>query len=889
MRKLLTLLSICASVYYNAQSICGGQSATLTAPNPQNLSNPQYTLNPGNFSPINGNQFQVSPSTTTSYTILTAGTGTAGPTTTSAVVTVTVNPQPQVAITLTQASCQSTVIGFNLGLTFNPSTPAPGYTITWLSAPNGILSPQQTSVTSGVLPGVYNATIGAAGGCSLYPTFTLLPNPAPANFSLVPFGTTQSITCITSSIDITASDASYSYTWSSTSTVAVTGTNSVNLNGTNLGTWTVSGQNPNSGCVKTLTFALVSNLTAPNSTVSPLTQVITCSMSGIATVSVSANPTVNIAHYITDPQGGIFTATSHTAIYSPGGVGVYTHCIVNLLNGCSNCKTFTVTSTQGYPTYSLQSPQSFTLGCNTKSVALINIVGASASTPGAGVSYTIIGPPTSTVLPPGTLSGNSTYSVNTPGNYTVVVRELPSNCETRSNISILSNTFAPDISASSPLIVLDCDHTVTVLQGSSLNENISYNWAYQTFNVPSSTVQANINNANTTNTLVNNYTLTITDNSSTCRSTTVWPIYQNLFTPKAQFSLGTASITCLTPTIVLTNTSFSQIKPNPPIAPPSQPVIGYHWFGPTPQDPKDSSTTYLAGIPGVYTLTAKDLNNGCVATATQSVDDFRDYPALSFATATQALDCGDPRILHADQAASSSITPLWTTPNNAASGPRTSYTLTNVKFPGTYTLTLSNAINGCVTSKTVAVVNGTLIADFSLDRKEGFVPLTVNMFNNSHTDVSNTSIISNWSLGNGTYSTALSTSVGVTTMFTAPGTYSVALTVRKGNLCTDTMVQFIKVLLPSKVDVPNIFTPNGDGINDLYFLNATNIGEVTFTIHDRWGHLVYELTSQTGNVVWDGKNQAGTDVAEGVYFYTMKATGTDGNTFDKTGTITLVK
>ena len=93
----------------------------------------------------------------------------------------------------------------------------------------------------------------------------------------------------------------------------------------------------------------------------------------------------------------------------------------------------------------------------------------------------------------------------------------------------------------------------------------------------------------------------------------------------------------------------------------------------------------------------------------------------------------------------------------------------------------------------------------------------------------------------------------------------------------------------SSLVVPNIFSPNGDGINDVYFLTTTNMSEVTFIIHDRWGHLVYELTSRSGNVLWDGKAQTGAEAAEGVYFYTLVGTGSDGDKYDQKGTITLVR
>jgi gliding motility-associated-like protein len=65
---------------------------------------------------------------------------------------------------------------------------------------------------------------------------------------------------------------------------------------------------------------------------------------------------------------------------------------------------------------------------------------------------------------------------------------------------------------------------------------------------------------------------------------------------------------------------------------------------------------------------------------------------------------------------------------------------------------------------------------------------------------------------------------------------------------------------------------------------------VSAVIYDRWGHQVYELNnSATGNISWDGKNQLGKEVAEGTYYYIIKAQGKDGVPYEKKGTISLYK
>jgi gliding motility-associated-like protein len=125
-------------------------------------------------------------------------------------------------------------------------------------------------------------------------------------------------------------------------------------------------------------------------------------------------------------------------------------------------------------------------------------------------------------------------------------------------------------------------------------------------------------------------------------------------------------------------------------------------------------------------------------------------------------------------------------------------------------------------------------------------------------------------------------------LYTQAGTYTVTLYTSKG-VCTDVDHKVITVDIPSKLNAPNVFTPNGDGINDLYFLNVANMTEITATIFDRWGHKVYELTSGTGNIAWDGTNQVGSKAAAGVYFYVIKGKGKDDKDYDTKGTITLYR
>lgn len=80
--------------------------------------------------------------------------------------------------------------------------------------------------------------------------------------------------------------------------------------------------------------------------------------------------------------------------------------------------------------------------------------------------------------------------------------------------------------------------------------------------------------------------------------------------------------------------------------------------------------------------------------------------------------------------------------------------------------------------------------------------------------------------------------------------------------------------------IPNVITPNGDGVNDEYKIDSTdNIS--LFQIANRWGNIIYSWKSGTLN--WDGK-----DISDGVYFYRIQYVSC-GEVFTKTGHITLLR
>jgi gliding motility-associated-like protein len=92
----------------------------------------------------------------------------------------------------------------------------------------------------------------------------------------------------------------------------------------------------------------------------------------------------------------------------------------------------------------------------------------------------------------------------------------------------------------------------------------------------------------------------------------------------------------------------------------------------------------------------------------------------------------------------------------------------------------------------------------------------------------------------------------------------------------------------SKLEMPNAFSPNGDGINDVYKAKDgyKSIVEFKATIFNRWGQEVYSWSDPAGG--WDGKIH-GRDAKQGVYFVLVKAKGADGKTYNIKRDVNLLR
>lgn len=196
---------------------------------------------------------------------------------------------------------------------------------------------------------------------------------------------------------------------------------------------------------------------------------------------------------------------------------------------------------------------------------------------------------------------------------------------------------------------------------------------------------------------------------------------------------------------------------------------------------------------------------------------------------------------------------------------------------GIYTITVVDAL-GCSRSISVnvALVN-TVTAGFTADVTSGMAPFTVNFTNTSVGAATYA-----WSFGDGNTSTASNPS----NTYTIQGNYFAQLVAYQG-VCSDTVSVLITVTGPA-FEVPNVFSPNQDGINDVFAIIGNDLAAVDASIYNRYGELVYRWQGPKGG--WDGRTApAGMEVPSGTYYYFVTATDTNNITYEQNGAVTLMR
>ncbi len=278
--------------------------------------------------------------------------------------------------------------------------------------------------------------------------------------------------------------------------------------------------------------------------------------------------------------------------------------------------------------------------------------------------------------------------------------------------------------------------------------------------------------------------------------------------------------------------------------------------------------------PSLYSLSLQVEENGCVSTDTYRTVTVLPSPQITI-SADKRQGCV-PLMVNFTDNSSNVDTWQWTfdggNPGSDNTGNPPTITYNN---PGTYDVSL-NVVNehGCTGSQVFtnyisAHPMPTANFDFKPTVGTPGLPIEFNSQLSSH-------FVTGWlwDFGDGTYGFEQHPSHA----YNSTGTFVITLTVETGQGCKDSISKEILII---DIVIPNVFTPNGDGINDYFVIDGLeNVPNSHLVVFNRWGKKVYESHNYQNN--WGGEG-----LSDGVYFYVF--TLPQGIADPINGTVTILR
>ncbi|HRD40580.1 MAG TPA: gliding motility-associated C-terminal domain-containing protein, partial [Bacteroidia bacterium] len=128
-----------------------------------------------------------------------------------------------------------------------------------------------------------------------------------------------------------------------------------------------------------------------------------------------------------------------------------------------------------------------------------------------------------------------------------------------------------------------------------------------------------------------------------------------------------------------------------------------------------------------------------------------------------------------------------------------------------------------------------------------------------------------------------------TFMYTEPGNYVVALVVKSDKGCIDTILRPLVVGEDFGIYVPNAFTPNSDGLNDVFQPKGFGVVDYELFVFDRWGEKVF--STKKFEEGWDGtfQGRGNKGCEQGTYTWLIRCTSVFSKAHELKGHVTLIR
>ena len=566
---------------------------------------------------------------------------------------------------------------------------------------------------------------------------------------------------------------------------------------------------------------------------------------GLNKVLTCTNPTVTLDGSSTTT--GVSYSWTGPGIVSGGSIatpvvnasGTYTLTVTVNSTNCQQTDNVDVTSNGALP--NADAGLNKVITCTNPTV----ILDGSSTT--SGVSYAWTGP--------GVVSGGATAkpTVNAAGAYTLTVTITATGCQQTDIVNVTNNTTLPNANAGSDKI-LTCILTDVLLDGSSTTSGVSYAWTGPGIVSGGATATPDVNKSGI-------YTLTVTNPVSGCKNTDQVEVFNNGTLPNADAGLDKV-LTCSKTSVVLDGSSTTT-------------GVIYTWVGPGILSGA-SSATPTVNTTGTYTVTVTETATGCKNTDQVLVTKNTALPNIN-AGNPKVLTCTATTVLLNGSSSTISANPSWAGPG-IVNGQST-FTPT-INTSGTYTLTMTDTINGCVASASILVTTDTLPPVLTIISSKN--PAEYN-------EIINLTLNSNATISAVHWQPAAlvsdSSAMQVSAQITSPTTFIVNATDSKG--CSGTTSLFVNLFNVDCIYVPNTFTPDANGKNEVFKPLGSKLKTISiFRIFDRWGNMVFETTEV--NQGWDGTYK-GKLLEPGVYVYYIEGTCITNNKEIIKGDVTLIR
>ncbi|MEI6348500.1 MAG: T9SS type B sorting domain-containing protein [Bacteroidota bacterium] len=815
-------------------SICSGGTSSLTA-----SGGTSYTWSDGLGS---GNPINVSPATTTTYTV----TGTTSGCSNTATVTVTVNSSLVVTAT---ALPSSICIGGTSSLTASG-----GVSYAWS---NGLGSGNPVSVTPATTT-TYTVTGTSGDGCTstAQVTVTISPNATATITGANPI-------CTGGSTTLTASGGA-SYLWSNTLTTAA-----ISVNPATTTTYTVTVTSA-SGCTGTASHTVTVNplptpsITGTSSICNGGSASLTASGGGTylwstnaTTPTISINPTATTTYTVTVTSANGCTATASQVITenpmpTPSIAGTFSIC-----NGAST--TLTASGGSTYLWSNTLTTPAITVNPTVTTTYTVTATSVSGCTATISQVVTVNQLPNPTITGTFTIcsgvnttltaSGGSTYLWNTAATtaaitvnptitttYTVTVTTASGCSATATQIVTANPLPIPVITG----VLAICPEDTTTLTASG---GVGYNWS----NGP-------IIATNTVSPLVSTtYTVTVTNQNGCTQTTSAFvtrnnnPVISVIDSTIETCTFGNGSLHLIVTT---------GIEP-----------YHYNWSN----GGGDSSTISNLSA-GTFTVTVTD-NAGC--TVVQSIP-ISNSPA-------PILTLGNVIDDHCNSAIGEAMVIATGGTGNYSYSWNTVPAQVNLNANHLLTGTYLAIVNDDYCSDSVIVTIGNIpgpTADFEPVPYSALSSNPEIRFQNQSTGQTS----NYWSFGDG----EVSSTENPVHFYNNPQSYTVVLEVVDDFLCTDTASHVVTIIEDINIFIPNTFTPNGDGINEVFrpYGSGYSLSGYAMNIYNRWGEMVfYSNVFEKG---WDGKISGEKLNINSVFSYRIVIYDLNGKDYIYTGHVTML-